>query len=203
MDNYFTTQFIEVPKEFEDMSKVELAIDDYEESSGVRLGHEALDRGFIFVLPMWAVASGPYLAEEGDGEDAEGWKWFLELLVQAVPLLKMQHPDNHCKFCYFTFISDRQKGLIQALQQVFPDNHHCFCCVHITRNVEKDVGKQVAKHVYALSATISKRESDELMAKINAISVRRKKYLEGISANHGGGAPLGWMTQPFHPGLAL
>ncbi|KAG7339297.1 hypothetical protein IV203_023978 [Nitzschia inconspicua] len=36
-DNYFTTQFIEVPKEFEDMSKVDLAIDDYEESSGVRL----------------------------------------------------------------------------------------------------------------------------------------------------------------------
>ncbi|KAG7373566.1 hypothetical protein IV203_034290 [Nitzschia inconspicua] len=36
-DNYFTTQFIEVPKKFEDMSKVDLAIDDYEESSGVRL----------------------------------------------------------------------------------------------------------------------------------------------------------------------
>ncbi|KAG7358229.1 hypothetical protein IV203_014816 [Nitzschia inconspicua] len=36
-DYYFTTQFIEVPKEFKDMSKVDLAIDDYEESSGVRL----------------------------------------------------------------------------------------------------------------------------------------------------------------------
>ncbi|KAG7374523.1 MULE transposase domain containing protein [Nitzschia inconspicua] len=98
-----------------------------------------------------------------DSENADGWKWFLELLVQAVPLLKMQHPNNRCKFCYFTFISDRQKGLIQALQQLFPDNQHCFCSIHIVRNVEKAVGKQVAKHVYALSATFSKRESDKLL----------------------------------------
>ncbi|KAG7358228.1 hypothetical protein IV203_014815 [Nitzschia inconspicua] len=31
--------------------------------------------------------------------------------------------------------------------------------------------------------TFSKRELDELIAKINSISVRGKKYLEGISAN--------------------
>ncbi|KAG7363749.1 transposase, mutator family protein [Nitzschia inconspicua] len=132
-----------------------------------------------------------------DGEDAEGWKWFLELLVEAIPLLKMQHPDNRCRFCYFTVISDRQKGLIQALQQVFPDNHHWFCPVHIARNVEKEVGKKVAKHVHALPATFSKRESDELMAKINAISARGKKYLEGISANQW--RSTAWVDDPTLP----
>ncbi|KAG7364440.1 transposase, mutator family protein [Nitzschia inconspicua] len=132
-----------------------------------------------------------------DGEDAEGWKWFLELLVEAIPLLKMQHPYNRCRFCYFTVISDRQKGLIQALQQVFPDNHHCFCSVHIARNVEKEVGKKVAKLVHALSATFSKRESDELMAKINAISARGKKYLEGISANQW--RSTAWVDDPTLP----
>ncbi|KAG7368619.1 MULE transposase domain containing protein [Nitzschia inconspicua] len=136
-------------------------------------------KGTLYIASVQTACSNIYpvsFAIMKDGEDAEGWKWFLELLVQAIPLLKMQHPDNRCRFCYFTVISDRQKGLIQALQQVFPDNHHCFCSVHIARNVEKEVGKKVAKHVHALSATFSKRESDELMAKINAISARGKKY---------------------------
>ncbi|KAG7350596.1 MULE transposase domain containing protein [Nitzschia inconspicua] len=289
-DNYFPTQFIEVPKEFEDMSKVDLAIDDYEESSGVRLviarsrgagsrlyfcashtgccfrakfgrerGHapkkrmrDKLEESVDHVIEVKdstpvskdvmkaaaniqsvrashnqayraigrAVANGPrekqqasfglimsylkhfqlrnedstvkaesdadqrlrrlgicpgimrrslqhvrpvlsldgahllskwkgtlYIASVQtacsniypvsfaimkDGEDAEGWKW---------------HPDNRCRFCYFTVISDRQKGLIQALQQVFPDNHHCFCSVHIARNVEKEVWHCGNKHV--------------------------------------------------------
>ncbi|KAG7344893.1 MULE transposase domain containing protein [Nitzschia inconspicua] len=298
-DNYFTTQFIEVPKEFEDMSKVDLAIDDYEESSGVRLViarergtlpiiykqelsnpfhcgepvppktkgrapkkrvrdklEESVDhlkhfqlrneettvkaesdadqrlrrlgicpgimrrslqhvrpvlsldgahllskwKGTLYIASVQTACSNIYpvsFAIMKDGEDAEGWKWFLELLVEAIPLLKMQHPDNRCRFCYFTVISDRQKGLIQALQQVFPDNHHCFCSVHIARNVEKEVGKKVAKHVHALSATFSKRESDELMAKINAISARGKKYLEGISANQW--RSTAWVDDPTLP----
>ncbi|KAG7349582.1 MULE transposase domain containing protein [Nitzschia inconspicua] len=189
-DNYFTTQFIEVPKEFEDMSKVDASVLG---SCGALCSTTAR---------MWRDGSGSWsypvsFAIMKDGEDVEGWKWFLELLVQAVPLLKMLHPDNRCRFCYFTFMSDRQKELIQALQQVFPDNHHCFCSVHIARNVEKDVGKQVAIHVYALSATFSKRESDDLMAKINAISVRGKKYLEGISANQW--RSTAWVDDPTLP----
>ncbi|KAG7374672.1 MULE transposase domain containing protein [Nitzschia inconspicua] len=149
-------------------------------------------KGTLHIASVQTTCSNIYpvsFAIMKDGEDAEGWKWFLELLVQAIPLLKMQHPDNRC----------RQKGLIQALQQVFPDNHHCFCSVHIARNVEKEVGKQVAKHVHALSATFSKRESDELMAKltVNAISARGKKYFEGISANQW--RSTAWVDDPTLP----
>ncbi|KAG7364812.1 hypothetical protein IV203_038015 [Nitzschia inconspicua] len=49
-DNYFTTQFIEVPKEFEDMSKVDLAIDAYEESSGGQTSHCQVTRHWIEAL---------------------------------------------------------------------------------------------------------------------------------------------------------
>ncbi|KAG7372472.1 MULE transposase domain containing protein [Nitzschia inconspicua] len=97
-------------------------------------------KGTLYIASVQTACSNIYpvsFAIMKDGEDAEGWKWFLELLVEAIPLLKMQHPDNRCRFCYFTVISDRQKGLIQALQQVLPDNHHCFCSVHIARNVKR------------------------------------------------------------------
>ncbi|KAG7338426.1 transposase, mutator family protein [Nitzschia inconspicua] len=77
----------------------------------------------------------------------------------------------------------KRKGLIHALQQVFPDNHHCCCSIHIARNVEKAFGKQLAKHVHDLLATFSKRESDNSMTKINGISVRGEKCLEDITAN--------------------
>ncbi|KAG7351144.1 hypothetical protein IV203_010504 [Nitzschia inconspicua] len=59
-------------------------------------------------------------------------------------------------------------------------NHHCFCYIHISRNVEKAVGKQVTKHAHTLSATFSKRESDELLTKNNEISVRGCAYLDDI-----------------------
>ncbi|KAG7361515.1 MULE transposase domain containing protein [Nitzschia inconspicua] len=248
-DNYFTTQFIQVPKEFEvskDVMKAAANIqivrasynqayraigravangprEKQQASFGLIMSHLSGDHAALFAAceacpvsrwgpPLVKMEGTLYIASVQtacsniypvsfaimkDGEDAEGWKWFLELLVQAIPLLKMQHPDNRCRFCYFTVISDRQKGLIQALQQVFPDNHHCFCSVHIARNVEKEVGKKVAKHVHALSATFSKRESDELMAKINAISARGKKYLKGISANQW--RSTAWVDDPTLP----
>ncbi|KAG7345152.1 hypothetical protein IV203_032683 [Nitzschia inconspicua] len=87
----------------------------------------------------------------------------------------------------------KQKGLIQAWQQVFPHNHHCFCFIHIARNVEKAIGKQVATHVYALSATFSKRETDELMTKIR-IAVGGRAYLEDNPANQLRSAA--WMDDP-------
>ncbi|KAG7353752.1 MULE transposase domain containing protein [Nitzschia inconspicua] len=92
-------------------------------------------KGTLYIASVQTACSNIYpvsFAILKDGEDAEGWKW---------------HPDNRCRFCYFTVISDRQKGLIQALQQVFPDNHHCFCSVHIARNVEKEVRHCDNKHV--------------------------------------------------------
>ncbi|KAG7337239.1 MULE transposase domain containing protein [Nitzschia inconspicua] len=348
-DNYFTTQFIEVPKEFEDMSKVDLAIDDYEESSGVRLviarsrgtgsrlyfctSHvgscfrakfsrergtlpivykqelsnpfhcgepvppktkgcapkkrvrdkleESVDRVIevkdgtpvskdvmkaaanvqgvrasynqAYRAISRAVANGPrekqqasfglimsslkhfQLQNEDSTVKAESdadqrlrrlgicpgimrrslrhvrpvlsldgahlmSKWMGTLYIASV-----QTACNNIYPVSFAITKDGedaegwkwQKGLIQALQQVFPDNHHCFCSVHIARNVEREVGKQVGKHVYALSATFSKRESDKLMAKINAISVRGKKYLEGITAKQW--RCTAWVDDPTLP----
>jgi hypothetical protein len=60
-------------------------------------------------------------------EDLEGWIWFLRNLRQALPVLTFDHPRYGVQYKYFTFISDRQKGLIPALQLVFPDNHSFFC----------------------------------------------------------------------------
>ncbi|XP_076923134.1 uncharacterized protein LOC143585176 [Bidens hawaiensis] len=56
----------------------------------------------------------------------DSWKLFLDLLGDDLDL----PPDAN-----FTFISDRQKGLIQAVESVFPRAEHQFYCRHIHENL--------------------------------------------------------------------
>ncbi|KAG8388268.1 hypothetical protein BUALT_Bualt02G0108000 [Buddleja alternifolia] len=50
-----------------------------------------------------------------EGEHKKSWEWFLELLVQDVGIIDQQK---------WTFISDRQKGLMPALYELLPDIEH-------------------------------------------------------------------------------
>ncbi|XP_076911072.1 uncharacterized protein LOC143568926 [Bidens hawaiensis] len=61
-----------------------------------------------------------------EAECTDSWKWFLNLLGDD---LDLPHDAN------FTFISERQKGLIQVVESVFPRAEHRFCCKHIHENL--------------------------------------------------------------------
>ncbi|XP_022032469.1 uncharacterized protein LOC110933562 [Helianthus annuus] len=58
----------------------------------------------------------------------KSWEWFLELLKDDLGLANSTN---------FTFISDRQKGLLPALSEVFPGSEHRFCLRHIHQNLKK------------------------------------------------------------------
>ncbi|XP_076940767.1 uncharacterized protein LOC143610083 [Bidens hawaiensis] len=62
-----------------------------------------------------------------EAECTDSWKWFLNILGH----LDLPHDAN------FTFISNRQKGLIQADESVFPRAEHRFCCRHIHENLRQ------------------------------------------------------------------
>ncbi|XP_016185297.1 uncharacterized protein LOC107626922 [Arachis ipaensis] len=61
-------------------------------------------------------------------ENKENWKWFLELLHEDLGDYKA---NGWC------FISDMQKGLISAVEEVMPQVHHRFCVWHLWRNFNK------------------------------------------------------------------
>jgi hypothetical protein len=113
-------------------------------------------------------------------ENEAGWVWFLKLLESAIEVLVMDWPNDEYRYKYFTFISDRQKGLNGALAKVFPHNHSCNCAIHIARNAEKHGGKRVAQFVHRLASTFSQLESANLLEKIGRISAKGKEYLEKI-----------------------
>ncbi|GJT42127.1 mutator type transposase [Tanacetum coccineum] len=77
-----------------------------------------------------------------EGETKESWLWFLDCLGDDLELFRNSN---------FTFISDRQKGLIPALQETFPAAEHRYCLKHIYDNMKlqwRGEHRYCLKHIY-------------------------------------------------------
>ncbi|GKA00260.1 heat stress transcription factor B-4-like protein, partial [Tanacetum coccineum] len=63
-----------------------------------------------------------------EAESKSSWCWFLQCLGDDIDL----HPNSN-----FTFISDRQKGIIPAIKTVYPSAEHRYCLRHIHENMKQ------------------------------------------------------------------
>nr|XP_045090002.1 uncharacterized protein LOC123497499 [Aegilops tauschii subsp. strangulata] len=63
-----------------------------------------------------------------DKEDGESWNWFLTQLRCCI--------GSGNKFGTYTIMSDRQKGLLKAINEVFPDSPQRYCLRHIYANFQ-------------------------------------------------------------------
>ncbi|XP_074383321.1 uncharacterized protein LOC141724920 [Apium graveolens] len=64
-----------------------------------------------------------------EAENSESWNWFLKQVVEDLNI----ENDNS-----WTFISDRQNDLINALENIVPNAEHRFCVMHLYRNMWKE-----------------------------------------------------------------
>ncbi|KAL4567999.1 hypothetical protein LXL04_023598 [Taraxacum kok-saghyz] len=93
-----------------------------------------------------------------EAETFQSWTWFLELLEEDLNLGLRSN---------FTFISDRQKGLLPAISKTFPNAEHRYCLRHIQENLkkiskDKNVSDQVWKCGRATAVNHFQRAMDEL-----------------------------------------
>jgi MULE transposase domain len=117
---------------------------------------------------------------EKANECYDGWHSFLFHLNNACSILAMEHTmAAYNKHAYFTFISDRDKGLIQALKDIFPNNHSTQCSIHIQRNVQSKFGKPVATDVCNIAKTFSSYQEEKMINKIKSKSAAAFEYLFG------------------------
>ncbi|VVA34891.1 PREDICTED: transposon Mutator sub-class, partial [Prunus dulcis] len=58
-------------------------------------------------------------------ETKDSWIWFLQLLMKDIKLANQYE---------FTFISDKQKFLVEAFEEVVPNCDHRFCARHLSTN---------------------------------------------------------------------
>ncbi|XP_050233596.1 uncharacterized protein LOC126682088 [Mercurialis annua] len=64
-----------------------------------------------------------------EGECYQSWEFFLDCLKQCI--------GGEDEGKHYTFMSDRQKGLIEAVSNIFPTATHRYCCRHIFSNFIK------------------------------------------------------------------
>lgn len=60
-----------------------------------------------------------------DLESDENWSWFFKNLAKVLT------PEGRT----ITFVSDRNKGLIEAVSNIFPTSHHAFSLHHLKHNL--------------------------------------------------------------------
>ncbi|XP_050216383.1 uncharacterized protein LOC126667453 [Mercurialis annua] len=108
-----------------------------------------------------------------DSETKENWMWFLSLLADDLPI------NNSYGWC---FMSDRQKGLIPAIETLFPHAEHRFCVRHILCNFRKSYkGKALKDLLWACARAPYSQGFDKCMEAVGDISKGAKAYLKRIT----------------------
>nr|KAJ0221265.1 hypothetical protein LSAT_V11C200084130 [Lactuca sativa] len=109
-------------------------------------------------------------------ENCESWKWFLECLGDDLDLHAMYN---------FTFVSDRQKGLLQAVSQLFPCAEHRFCLRHIHENMKKQWRtKEYKDHLWDCATATTVPEFNHFMHQFSLFDKSAYEWLKSIPPQH-------------------
>ncbi|KAF6142864.1 hypothetical protein GIB67_002728 [Kingdonia uniflora] len=97
------------------------------------------------------------------------WKTFMGLLAPYLTL----HPSK------LTFISDRQKGLVDAVAQVFHHQNHRFCFRHFYKNFKKNFkGAHLERLSWGAAKAYVQEEKEKFLDKLDKDHLRARQWLE-------------------------
>ncbi|KAE8182182.1 hypothetical protein CF336_g8641 [Tilletia laevis] len=126
----------------------------------------AMDANSSLIILAWALVST---------ESQVTWEWFLRMLVFACPSI------GDAKT---TIISDRQKGLLNAINEVLPDATEGYCCWHLAENVKTHFGVQIRKQFWGLVYAETKKKFDGLFAALKLANKAAAHYLSNAQLPH-------------------
>ncbi|KAG6491634.1 hypothetical protein ZIOFF_046569 [Zingiber officinale] len=112
-----------------------------------------------------------------EGETKDTWMWFLRLLAVDINL------GNDCAW---TFMSHKQKGLIPALDSLFPNAEHRFCVRHMHSNMKNDGYKSVAikNALWDAAKATTVQEFRKRMQELKEIDRNAYEWLAKKHENH-------------------
>ncbi|XP_028962300.1 uncharacterized protein [Malus domestica] len=104
-------------------------------------------------------------------KNKDNWVWFLKLLAADLGIVNQRA---------WTFISDKQKGLIPAFEKVLPNCNHRFCVRHLYTNYKADVfkGKRLKYVLWNAAKATTIDDFKESMAEVNRLNEKAYKWLE-------------------------
>ncbi|GMY24320.1 transposon [Fagus crenata] len=113
-----------------------------------------------------------------EGENYDSWQWFLRLL-----LIDIKHPPPGAGV--WNFISDQQKGLKQALEEVIPEAPTRFFLRHLYANFKnKFKGKALKDLMWAAAKETTEVGFNAKMEQIKVLNKDAYGHLKGIEAEH-------------------
>ncbi len=116
-----------------------------------------------------------------DNENYAGWKYFLYHLKKACGHLVDDHYLPQCRpYKLWSFVSDRDKGLLPALRDIYPENHQTNCLQHIRQNVVKEGGVKAGDLAFAMGKTFSSREEEKILNQLRRKNVKLEEYVLNI-----------------------
>ncbi|XP_074313846.1 uncharacterized protein LOC141649043 [Silene latifolia] len=108
-------------------------------------------------------------------KNTNSWTWFLELLMNDIEPVANS----------ITFISDRQKGLVEAFNKVVPNAEIRYCCRHIWTNFKRTYpGEDFRQTFWRIAKAYTKPEFDQHMEVMKGMSVGAFNYLSSIPTMH-------------------
>ncbi|KAK1411976.1 hypothetical protein QVD17_32873 [Tagetes erecta] len=111
-----------------------------------------------------------------EAETTETWTWFLECLGDDLDLVANSN---------FTFVSDRQKGILPAIGNLFPYAEHRYCLRHINENMKQTFkGKAYKDMLWKLGTTTTKIHFQKAMNELKNFNKDAHDWLSKIPPNH-------------------
>lgn len=108
-----------------------------------------------------------------DAENDENWMWFFSELRKALEM------KNGIVLKKLTFLSNGQKGIVDAVRRKFPNSSHAFCMRHLTESIGKDFKNSRLVHLLWKAAhattTIGFKQK---MAEIDEVSPEAAKWIQ-------------------------
>ena len=87
-------------------------------------------------------------------ENYDSWSWFLRELISQI--------GRGNKGVAYTFILDRQKGIVHAIEELFPESEHRFCLKHMFENFKQRFKDQDLRDLFwevAAAASMPEHET--------------------------------------------
>lgn len=104
-------------------------------------------------------------------ENKEWWTWFCRNLCEAFDKVEEEG---------FVFISDREKGLIPAVEELFPQAVHAHCCNYIADNIASDYGNKCKPLFWKCAQAKTKEAFKIALAALSSYSLEAGRYVNNI-----------------------
>jgi hypothetical protein len=91
--------------------------------------------------------------------------------------------NPHAKEGEYVFILDREKGLLTALEAIFPNAFQSHCCQHICDNVEQRYSVKCHPFFWKCTRAKTKLEFDTALKELAKHNFRTAKYVDKIPHN--------------------